>query len=236
LSTDISLDSSKAFIPAGGFELGRTAAGFGQVTLSPIHAAALMSGIAHKGLLPRPALIERVVSPNGAVVYEQQPEMLTRIMSPATATRILDMMERTTTVGTSRKAFYDHRGRLLPNISVAAKTGTLSGTYPAGINNWFVAAAPIENPTLAIAVVVVNQGSYNIKASQLGRMFIQKYFNEPVTPLYQPSKYKAPKKSYKKAVVKKAAVKPKSKGTYSKAPVKKKAAVKPVKKTKHSPR
>jgi peptidoglycan glycosyltransferase len=231
LSTDISIQSSRALIPYGDFELGRTAAGFGDVTISPIHAAALMSGIAHKGLLPRPSLIERVVSPNGAVVYEAQPEMLTRIMSPATASILLDMMEKTTTIGTSRTAFNGNRGRLMPNISVAAKTGTLRGSKPEGINNWFVAAAPVENPKIAVAVIVVHEGGYNVKASQLGRMVIQKFFNEPVTAAYKAPVYK---KTYKKVKAKQ--YKP-SKGTYSKATPKKKvvkAKAKPTPKPKKS--
>ncbi|MBX7145056.1 MAG: hypothetical protein K1X79_11440 [Oligoflexia bacterium] len=185
LASDVTLDTSKAAIPDDGYGLGKAAAGFGEVTLSPMHAATLVASIAHHGLLPRPALVEKIVSPSGALVYQQQPEMLTRVMSPSTAEILLQMMEKTTTIGTSRRAFVGKKGPLLPEISVAAKTGTLRGENPEGINNWFVAAAPIDNPKLALAVIVVHPGGYHIKASQIGRMFIQKFFNEPVTPAIQ---------------------------------------------------
>lgn len=202
MQSDVALTASRAVIPDKDFDLGRTAAGFGEVTISPIHAATLVAGIAHNGLLPRPALIDKVVSPNGAVVYEQQPEMLNRIVSPTTAKLLLNMMEQTTTIGTSKRAFITNAGPLLPDIDVAAKTGTLKGTNPEGINNWFIAAAPIAKPTLALAVIVVHPGGYHIKASQIGRMFIQKFFNQTVTPPIRPV-YKKAKKKFKKSFVKK---------------------------------
>jgi cell division protein FtsI/penicillin-binding protein 2 len=64
---------------------------------------------------------------------------------------------------------------ILGEIRVAAKTGTLRGDNPSGINNWFVAAAPLEEPRIALSVIVVNPQTIDTKASHIGRLIIQKY-------------------------------------------------------------
>jgi cell division protein FtsI/penicillin-binding protein 2 len=175
LGFDFPLPKSAAVIPESDFELSRTAAGFGQVTLSPIHAATLMAGVANDGILPRPSLVERVVSRDGAVIYQSKPSFIQRLVRPQTADSLMRMMEYTTTIGTSRREFIKKNRPVLPGIRVAAKTGTLSGKNPTGINNWFVAAAPIENPRIALSVIVVNPQGIDTKASHLGRLIIQKY-------------------------------------------------------------
>ncbi len=176
LQSDLDLPRSTAQIPDEDYQLGRTAAGFGEVNISPIHAATLMSGIANGGLLPRPNIIDRVISPSGAVKYNGQPEYLKRILRPNTAKTLLHMMEATTTIGTSRKEFMSRNKPVLPGIDVAAKTGTLKGTNPPGLNNWFIAAAPIENPQVAVSVIVVNPGGTSSRASHVGKRLIEKYF------------------------------------------------------------
>ena len=183
LRFDLPLPPSAAKIPDNDFELGRTAAGFGAVTFSPIHAASVMGGIANRGVMLRPALIDSVITQSGAVLYQQRPQALTRLMNTDTSRTILDMMERTTTIGTSRRAFTNRNAPIFPDIPVAAKTGTLKGQYPEGINNWFVAAAPSDNPRIALAVLVVHPQGHYLTASQLGRQFLQKFFNRPVSAL-----------------------------------------------------
>jgi peptidoglycan glycosyltransferase len=65
-------------------------------------------------------------------------------MAPATASVMTQMMERVVTEGTGRAA-------AVPGVRVAGKTGTSQG--PEGLPNpWFIGFAPVENPTIAIAV------------------------------------------------------------------------------------
>lgn len=171
LPFDLPLKASSAEIPSDDFGLSRTGAGFGATTMSPIHAATLVSGVANNGLLPRPILIDEVRDEYGHVIYEAEPTYLKRMISPATSKKLLEMMENTTTMGTSRKDFNYRNHPLLPGIRVAAKTGTLDGDYPTGINHWFVGAAPIERPEIAIAVIVV--GPSSMRASSIGREVIE---------------------------------------------------------------
>ena len=178
LGLESPLARSQAHIPhSSKYKLSRTAAGFGDVTISPVHAAALVSGIANGGLLPRPYFVDRIATADGATIVKTQPEFLQRIVQPQTAESLLDMMHYTTTVGTSRKAFMRGKKPVLGDIDVAAKTGTLRGKNPKGLNNWFVATAPISNPQVAIAVITVN-AKYSSKASYLGRSVLKKFFDD----------------------------------------------------------
>ena len=177
LQFEASLPSSTAEIPAEDlFELSRTAAGFGEIRISPIHAAALVSGIANGGLLPKPRIIDRIVTADGATLEQSRPEALQRIVQPSTAASVLEMMRYTTTIGTSRREFMRGGQPALGAIDVAGKTGTLSGSNPPGLNNWFIGVAPVQNPEIAVAVITVD-ATHSSKASRLGRLVMQRFFN-----------------------------------------------------------
>ena len=208
LSLEAPLPESSAWIPQDNqYELSRTSAGFGEVRLSAIHAAALMSGVANGGLLPRPQLIDTIVNQDGVVLHKQKPETLQRIVQPSTSESLMEMMRYTTTVGTSRREFMRGSSPTLGAIDVAGKTGTLTGDNPVGLNNWFIGAAPIQNPKIAVAVITVDPRSSS-KASHLGRLVLQKYFGitptEPVAPVRRTSvkKSRGNKSSYRSFVKK----------------------------------
>ena len=200
LSFEAPLAESSALIPRDNqYELSRTSAGFGDVRISPIHAAALMSGIANGGLLPRPQIVDTIVSPAGAVLHEQRPEALQRIVDASTADVLMEMMRNTTTVGTSRREFMRGAAPVLGTIDVAGKTGTLSGDNPEGLNNWFIGAAPIKDPRIAVAVITVDPRRAS-KASHLARLVLQKFFGlqdnaAPATASHSNKKYRSYKSS-----------------------------------------
>lgn len=175
LGLEAPIGTSQATIPNEEYELSRAAAGFGDVYLSPIHAATLMSGIANHGLLPRPMLVDRILSKNSDVLYQGAPQALQRIIRPETAAALLDMMRSTITDGTSRKEFANASANLRA-LGIAAKTGTLSGENPKGLNHWFIAAAPADNPRIAIAVIAVNPTGLSAKASHVGRLILEHIF------------------------------------------------------------
>ncbi len=182
LELEAPLSSSAAEIPLDSdFELSRTAAGFGRVSISPIHAVTLMAGVANGGLLPRPHIVEQIVAPDGKVLDRTKPDVLNRIVQPTTAASLLEMMRYTTTIGTSRREFMRGSRPTLGGIDVVGKTGTLKGDNPMGLNNWFIGSAPLNNPELALAVVTVD-ARHSSKASRLARMVFEKFFNVDPTP------------------------------------------------------
>jgi peptidoglycan glycosyltransferase len=188
LNFEVPLPVSEAQIPGdNGLEFSRTAAGFGEVFISPVHAAAFISGVANGGLLPKPRIVDQIVTVDGITVGKSQPEALQRIVQPETAASLIEMMRYTTTVGTSRREFMRGGQPALGNIDTFGKTGTLSGANPKGLNNWFIGAAPSDNPEIAVVAITVN-AAYSSKASRLGRMVMQHYFNVPTEPLSEVSR------------------------------------------------
>ncbi|MCB0339665.1 MAG: hypothetical protein KDD53_08675, partial [Bdellovibrionales bacterium] len=178
LPYDEPLELSRANIPANDFGLARTAAGFGDVYFSPIHAASMMAGIANNGRMPRPVLVDRIVGPDGMLKYRAYPRYSDPIMQSSTARTLLNMLEATTTTGTSKKEFFVGSRPRLPGVRVAAKTGTLSGISPKGINRWFVATAPIQNPQVVVVVLNVDNQRRAMSSSRMGRMLLEHFFRK----------------------------------------------------------
>lgn len=69
---------------------------------------------------------------------------------------LLEGMEECTISGTSRTSFTTIPSMRIPGLRVAGKTGTAQKRTPKGTINfaWFIAFAPIENPQIAIAVMI----------------------------------------------------------------------------------
>jgi peptidoglycan glycosyltransferase len=229
LKFEVPMRSSVASIPTQNrYELSRTSAGFGEVRISPVHAAALVAGIGNGGLLPRPYLIERLADVDGTTLEKTEPEALQRIIQPETAQSLLEMMRYTTTMGTSRREFMRGGRPALGEIEVAGKTGTLSGSNPAGLNNWFIGTAPLQNPELAVAVIAVD-ANHSAKASRLGRLVMQKFFNiEPGPEIPEPTRKRMTSKRTR--FVKSSQYRSKNlKAAKKKAPAKKKSGTKKIK-------
>ncbi|WKZ57422.1 MAG: penicillin-binding transpeptidase domain-containing protein [Bdellovibrionota bacterium] len=174
LRADFQLPASSATIPSSAYELSRTAAGFGKVYMTPIHAVTFMSTVANEGLIPRPHLIDEIYDSKGRQIYKGRTAVVGRAVNPRTASTLLDMMRYTTTVGTSRSEFMRSKYRSGFPVPVAAKTGTLRGTNPKGLNQWFIAAAPISNPKIAVAILVVDPANSSSKPSRMGRQLIER--------------------------------------------------------------
>ncbi len=90
-------------------------------------------------------------------------------------------MEHTVSEGTSWRAFHDARGTLfLPGIPVAGKTGTLTDSESHRYYTWFTGFAPMKPlpnvRQVAVAVLVVNGPSWQVKANVLARDVLRAYF------------------------------------------------------------
>jgi cell division protein FtsI/penicillin-binding protein 2 len=177
LGFDLPLSPSSALVPEDLYGLTRTAAGFGEVFLSPVHAALVGAMLGNKGVMPRPTLIDGVESEHGEILYDFTPAFVDGVgLSESSAKMMLEMLEKTTTIGTSRSEFSRRGKPILGDVRVAGKTGTLRGENPEGIHNWFIGVAPIQNPQVAIATLVVHPDHINTRASRLAREMLVEYF------------------------------------------------------------
>lgn len=169
---------STCVVPQTDEELQRMGAGLCKdVKISPLHAASIIAAIANGGVMMQPLLAHEVRNNKGEVVYTETPHEVRRIVTPETARELTKMLSTTVNTGTSRRAFQVWRGQpKLASIQVAAKTGSINGTSPAGHYSWFVAYAPVNDPQIAVAALIVNQDKWRIKASQVGEKALEAFF------------------------------------------------------------
>ena len=137
--------------------LAQSGIGERDVRATPLHMAMVAASIANGGSTMTPYLVNRVFDADGATTDSTTPEPLDLSMTPPSADVLTQLMERVVTEGTGRLA-------AVPGVRVAGKTGTSSG--PGGLPNpWFIGFAPVEDPTIAIAVLIERGGSVGESAT-----------------------------------------------------------------------
>jgi len=169
---------SRAAVPRDDSQLRLMGAGLGrEVKISPLHAAVIMAALANQGKMMAPLLAEEIHDTRDSIQYSIQSRSIRSLVVKETADQLSKMLLTTVTKGTSRKAFHDRQGRpLLASINVAAKTGSINGTDPAGHYSWFAAYAPVEDPQIAVVALIINQDKWKIKASYLGEQALEQFF------------------------------------------------------------
>jgi membrane peptidoglycan carboxypeptidase len=198
LPFDVPVQASAEHFPEDQLGFARTAAGFWNTTLSPLHAAWLSATIARGGEPVRPVVVAEVADEGGKVVWTAPSSLAQkRVLKQTTADAVTTMMESTVTDGTSYRAFHDPKGTaFLPNVGVAGKTGTLTDAANQRFYTWFTGFAP-SHPIVvaegdapattpprqvAIGVLVVNNPVWAIKANVLAREVLRAYFASQKVP------------------------------------------------------
>jgi membrane peptidoglycan carboxypeptidase len=177
---DLPVETSRGQVPKDEYELARTGAGFGEVYVSPLHMAMIMSAIASGGAMPRPVLVDRIEDRDGELLYESSPVKWRDTVLPETANAVVRMMVKTVEMGTSHRTFgTPERTPLLSDMDVAGKTGSLSGWTPSVHFEWFAGVAPVGSPRLALSALVVNDSRWKIKGSYVGKEAFNSYFGYP---------------------------------------------------------
>lgn len=171
----LKLEASSIQVPRNRLERARAAAGFWHSTLTPLHAAAIAAAVAGDGTLPTPRLVSRVTRPDGHTVEAPSEAPFGTATTPENAKALRKMMARTTATGTARNAWRRWPARLA-HIKVGGKTGTLAKPNPATTYTWFVGFAPVDNPQVAIAVMVGNGETWWQRAPDVARDVLAWYF------------------------------------------------------------
>ncbi|HEY6099887.1 MAG TPA: penicillin-binding transpeptidase domain-containing protein [Anaeromyxobacter sp.] len=171
------VEPSPANIPDDPFGLANAAAGFGEVKLSPLHAALLASVIANGGLLVPPVLVDDV---QGAAL--PSPPAPWRVVDEAVAAELGDMMRSTVTAGTARRVFR-RAGAGMRGVNVAGKTGSLADPKPFRDYTWFIGYAPAERPEVVVATVVVNGRLWHARAPTVAKEALEAFFATRVATL-----------------------------------------------------
>jgi cell division protein FtsI (penicillin-binding protein 3) len=124
-----------------------------EVGVTPVQMVSAFGAVANDGVRIAPHIVREVRNAGGAVIYRAQPQQR-RVINPETAVALRGMLEGVTLRGTAKKAQVD-------GYSAAGKTGTAqkidprTKTYSATkFVGSFVGFAPVNNPQVAIIVVI----------------------------------------------------------------------------------
>lgn len=147
--------------------------GQGEVMVTPFHMALITAGIANHGVIMTPHLVDRVIDSTQNVLFEQKPQPWLTALSKEEADKITSAMVTAVTDGTASPG-------ALPNIQVAAKTGSAEPGGDGKTHAWYIAFAPAEAPRIAIAVIVEHGGTGGGAASPIARQIMQAALSQKV--------------------------------------------------------
>ena len=125
---------------------------YGQgIALTPIQVITVLSSLGNGGKLMQPHLVRELTDDEGNTVEEFEPTVVRQVVSQQTADDICMMMEGVVSHGTGSAAY-------LPGYRVGGKTGTaqkvVDGKYTENTYSSFFAMAPMDDPQVAVLVIV----------------------------------------------------------------------------------
>jgi peptidoglycan glycosyltransferase len=135
----------------GKTDIASLAIGQGKMMLTPIQMALITSCIANNGIMMKPFLVKSIINSKGKEIKKYVPSTLYNVMNADVADKVKKMMQGVVENGTGKNA-------AIKGITVAGKTGTAENELSIKQKNkehaWFISFAPVEDPQIAVAVVI----------------------------------------------------------------------------------
>ena len=133
--------------------------GYGHgISITPIQLITAVSAIGNDGVLLKPHYVKALTDQDGKVVKTFEPEIVRQVISKDTADTMLDIMEYVVSDAGGKNA-------KIKGYRIGGKTGTAykaaNGGYVEDFYSSFIGMAPINDPQIALLVVVDSpKGSY----------------------------------------------------------------------------
>jgi len=152
--------------------------GQGLVVTSPMQLLSMVSAIANGGTIYRPWVVKKIAALSGEVLDEYEPEPIRQIsIKPETLAFIRQAMLGVVDEGTGARS-------RVPGIPIGGKTGTAQvvrkgegkGHAELKDHGWFVSFAPVDNPQIAVVVLVENGGFGGLVAAPVAKAVYEAAF------------------------------------------------------------
>ncbi|MFA7360136.1 MAG: penicillin-binding transpeptidase domain-containing protein [Candidatus Kapaibacterium sp.] len=123
-----------------------------QVAINALQLTMAYSAIANNGMLMKPFIVKKIVSPDGRILQESMPSPVRQVVSEATAKELTRMLKGVVERGTGVDA-------KIEGISIAGKTGTtqklVDGEYSNSSHiSSFIGYFPADNPEIIITIII----------------------------------------------------------------------------------
>ena len=130
--------------------LGYSAIGQENDTASALSNALVAAGIANKGAIMTPHLMQQITNNLGEVVNAYKPTVWKQAETSSAAAQVTALMKLVVTEGTADGVGFS------PSLDAAVKTGTaqVGNNLLNDTDDWMIGFAPASDPTIAVAVVV----------------------------------------------------------------------------------
>jgi len=144
--------------------------GQGFLAASPLQMALLASEIGNGGYRVQPHLVSSIKKSNGTLLKTSPGKEKIQWVDSRELNVVKQGMRRVVTKGSGR--YYAD----LDSIKVAGKTGTAQNPHGKD-HGWFISFAPMDDPKIAVAVLVENGGYGSISAAPIASLLIEKYLS-----------------------------------------------------------
>ncbi len=147
--------------------------GQGEITVTPLQMANMAAIIANKGYYYPPHVVKAIGSPNN-----KNKEYENKVFSTIDALHYNVLQEAMLEVfegshGTARWA-------KIEGVKICGKTGTAQNPHGKD-HSMFIAFAPLEDPKIALSVIVENAGFGSTWAAPIASLMIDKYLNDTIS-------------------------------------------------------
>ena len=153
------------------YQVMMTAIGQGNTQVSPYHMVLLASAIANNGLLMEPYIVDEIENSDGETVEKNMPKKWGQLMSSKEAAVLKEYMCEVIKNGTATSL----NGQ---TYTIAGKTGTAEySTDKEKVHSWFVGFTNVDNPDIAICVIVENADNSGVSATNVVKKVLEAYYN-----------------------------------------------------------
>jgi penicillin-binding protein A len=132
-------------------QLAQSSIGQYDVRVTPLQMAMVAAGVANRGVVMKPYVVESVIGSDLSVIESADPQELSQAVTPEVAAQLTRMMEAVVQDGTGTRAQID-------GVAVAGKTGTAQHGEGRKAHAWFISFAPADDPRIAVAVIAEDGG------------------------------------------------------------------------------
>ena len=151
--------------------------GQGFMAATPLQMALLASEIANGGYNIQPHLVSSIRKSDGSVLLTNPKKEKIDWVESRDIEVVKKGMRRVVTEGSGR--YYAD----LDSIKVAGKTGTAQNPHGQD-HGWFICFAPMDDPKIALAVLVENGGYGSISAAPVASLLLEQYLTGEINRSY----------------------------------------------------
>lgn len=144
--------------------------GQGKTIVTPLQMNLITCAIANEGVLMKPQVLEHVETATGSLIKNYEPTVYKRLITVQESEILKDLMAQVVEVGTANKL----SGL---SYSVAGKTGSAEYDSKKQMSHsWFTGFAPIEDPEIAITIIMEQAGTGSAYAVPVAKRIFDQYF------------------------------------------------------------